>query len=118
MGSERRGTANQPGERGAVPDPIILELRYRPECASDRITADAEPEGDTRADLARQLNASIYNAAQSSAHYEENGAELTFFCACGCMAEVKRSLRDYVTQGAVIAGHARSPKGIPRSAAE
>jgi hypothetical protein len=118
MGSERRGAANQPGERGAVPDPIILELRYRPEVASDRMTADAEPEGDTRADLARQLNASIYNAAQSSAHYEDEGAELRFFCACGCMAEVKRSLRDYVTRGAVIAGHARSPNATARSSAE
>ena len=33
--------------------------------------------------------------------------KLTFFCACGCMAEVKRSLRDYVVRGAIIAGHSR-----------
>jgi hypothetical protein len=59
----------------------------------------------TRVDLARRLNASIYNAAQSSGHREDE--ELSFVCACGCMAEVKRSLRDYVTRGAIATGHAR-----------
>lgn len=60
----------------------------------------------TRADLARQLNASIYNAAESLAHDEET-FEVTFFCACGCMSEVRRSLRDYVTRGAIVTGHGR-----------
>jgi hypothetical protein len=46
-----------------------------------------------RADLARQLNASIYKAGQSRPGDDEE-VELTFYCACGCMAEVKRSLRD------------------------
>lgn len=114
MGSGGRGTANQRSQRGAVPDPVILELRYRPESDSHRIAGDAESD-DTRADLARQLNASIYKAAQSVTHHEDEGAELTFFCACGCMAEVKRSLRDYVTRGAIIAGHARPENGDARS---
>jgi hypothetical protein len=97
MGSGRRGTAHRAAQRGAVPDPVILEIQYRP------------PEGDSEAriDRALQLNAEIYKAAQSSAHHEDEGFELTFFCACGCMAEVKRSLQDYVVRGAIIAGHSR-----------
>jgi hypothetical protein len=106
MGSGRRGTAHRKAQRGAVPDPVILEVRYRPlESGSDRTTRDADPEDVVRADLARQVNASIYKAAQSLGHWEDE--ELTFVCACGCMAEVKRSLRDYVTRGAVVTGHAR-----------
>ena len=109
MGAERRGTAHRPAQRGAVPDPVILELRYRPpESGSDRTdrpTGDADPEDLTRVDLARQLNSSIYKAAQSSGHRGDE--ELSFVCACGCMAEVKRSLRDYVTKGAIVTGHAR-----------
>jgi hypothetical protein len=58
-----------------------------------------------RADLARQLNTSIYKAAESFGHRDDE--ELTFVCACGCMAEVKRSLQDYVTRGAIVTGHAR-----------
>ena len=100
MGSGR-GTANRPAQRGAVPDPTILELRYRPESR----TGDSDSEEITRAELARQLNASIYTAAQS-AHQQDEEFELTFFCACGCLTEVKRSLRDYVTRGAIVIGHA------------
>jgi hypothetical protein len=108
MGSGRRGTAHPGAQRGAEPDPIILELRYRPpESGPDRVTGDAEPGDVTRADLARQLNAEIYKAGQSYAHQEDAEFELTFLCACGCMAEVKRSLRDYVTRGAIVAGHTR-----------
>jgi hypothetical protein len=66
-----------------------------------------EQRNATRIDLARQLNASIYKAGQSLAEQEDEEFELTFFCACGCMAEVKRSLRDYVIRGAIVAGHAR-----------
>jgi hypothetical protein len=111
MGSRRRGTAHRPAQRGAVPDPVILELRYRPpEGVSDRSTADPDPEDEVRADLARRLNASIYKAAQSFGQWEDE--ELTFVCACGCMAEVKRSLRDYVTRGAIVTGHTR-PAGHP-----
>ena len=106
MGSGRRGTAHRPAQRGAVPDPVILELRYRPpQGVSDRPTADTDSEDEMRADFARQLNASIYRAAQSFGH--QGDEELTFVCACGCMAEVKRSLRDYVTRGAIVTGHAR-----------
>src|SRR5690242_18066170 len=92
MGSGRRGTAHRLGQRGAVPDPTILELRYRP---------SEEGPDVTRADLARQLNASIYKACRSLTDAEDEELELTFFCACGCMAEIKRSLRDYVTRGAI-----------------
>jgi hypothetical protein len=59
----------------------------------------------SRADVARQVNSFIYKAAQASG-YEED-AEFTFVCACGCLAEVTRSLREYVTRGAVLTGHAR-----------
>lgn len=97
MGSGRRGTAHRAAQRGAVPDPVILEIRYRP----------PESDAETRIDRALQLNAEIYKAAQSSARHEDDEVELTFFCACGCMAEVKRSLRDYVARGAIIAGHSR-----------
>jgi hypothetical protein len=97
MRSGRRGTEHRATQRGAVPDPVILEIRYRP----------PESGSEARADLARQLNAEIYTAGQSSARQEDEGFELTFFCACGCMAEVKRSLRDYVIRGAIVAGHSR-----------
>jgi hypothetical protein len=110
MGSGERGPARRLAQRGAVPDPVILELRYRPpESEEDSIPGVADQvEADlARADLARQLNASIYKVAQSLHHQGDEEFELTFFCACGCMTEVKRSLRDYVTGGAVVAGHAR-----------
>ena len=107
MGSGGRGTAGEPANGGHVPDPVILELRFRPpEGSSDQISGDAHRESIRRADLALQLNASIYNAAQSLAHDEET-FEVTFFCACGCMAEVRRSLRDYVMRGAIVTGHGR-----------
>jgi hypothetical protein len=108
MGSEERRTAHRPTERGAVPDPVILELRYRPpERGSDQRTENGDSSDLARADLARQLNAEIYKAGRFSTQPEDEESELTFFCACGCMAEVKRSLRDYVTRGAIVAGHAR-----------
>ena len=56
MGSGRRGTAHRATQRGALPDPIILDIRYRP----------PESGSETRADLARQLNAEIYKAGNSS----------------------------------------------------
>jgi hypothetical protein len=97
MGSGRRGRADRATQRGALPDPVILEIRYRP----------PESGSEARADRARQLNAEIYKAGRSSAHQEDEEFELTFFCACGCMTEVKRSLRDYVIRGAIVAGHSR-----------
>jgi hypothetical protein len=107
MGSEGERAAQPPTQRGAVPDPVILELRYRPpESGSDQGTEDDDSR-DARADLARQLNAEIYKAGQFSSHPEEEDFELTFYCACGCMAEVKRSLREYVIRGAIVSGHAR-----------
>ena len=106
MGSGRRGTARRLPQAGAVPDPVILELRYRPPESGPDQAGNAEKGDATRANLARELNASIYKAGQSFSHEGEE-FELTFFCACGCMAEVKRSLSDYVTRGAVLAGHTR-----------
>jgi hypothetical protein len=108
MGSEKRATEQRTARPGAVPDPVILEIRYRPpEHASERTTADADQGQGTRADVARQLNASIYKAGRSLADQGDEEFELTFFCACGCMTEVKRSLRDYVIRGAVVTGHVR-----------
>jgi hypothetical protein len=104
----KRGTEHRPAQRGAVPDPVILEFRFRPpESDEGSITEDAEESDVRSAELARQLNASIYKAALSLAGQREEESQLTFFCACGCMAEVKRSLRDYVTHGAIVTGHAR-----------
>ena len=97
MGSGRWERAHRVAQRGALPDPVILEIRQRP----------PESDSEARADLALQLNAEIYKAGQSSAHEKDEEFELTFFCACGCMAEVKRWLRDYVVRGAIIAGHSR-----------
>ena len=111
MGSGGRGTARRSAQRGAVPDPVILELRFRPpESGGDRGPHDSRAGDDARADLARQLNASIYKAAQAYACDDDEQLEFTFFCACGCMADVKRSLRDYVMRGVIVAGHSR-PEG-------
>lgn len=108
MGSGGRGSAHRPAQRGAVPDPVILELRYRPpDKDGDQTLDDGGADDVARADLARQLNASIYKAAQADAGAEDEELEFTFFCACGCMTEVKRSLRDYVAQGVIVAGHGR-----------
>jgi hypothetical protein len=108
MGSGGRGSAHRPAQRGVVPDPVILELRFRPPDTDDDQALEDGGAGDVaRADLARQLNASIYKAAQTSAGEEDEELEFTFFCACGCMAEVKRSLRDYVARGVIVPGHAR-----------
>lgn len=99
----------QPAHGGKVPDPTILELRYRPpESGSDQIAGNADAEGISRADLACQLNTSIYKAARALAGHDEETFEVTFFCACGCMTEVKRSLQEYVTRGAIVTGHARA----------
>jgi hypothetical protein len=108
MGSDEGGTERRPAQRGSVPDPIILEFRFRPpESSKGSLAEDAEHSDVTSAELARQLNASIYKAGLSLADQREQEFQLTFFCACGCMAEVKRSLQDYVTRGAVVAGHMR-----------
>ena len=94
-----------------MPDPVILELRYRPPDTDRGYVEEGGADDVTRADLARQLNASIYKAAEACAGEEDEELEFTFFCACGCMAEVKRSLRDYAARGVIVAGHSR-PAGL------
>lgn len=96
--------------RGAVPDPVILEFRCRPPDGGADSTTGAEPGDVTGAEVARQLNASIYKAGLSLTDQRDEEFELAFFCACGCMTEVKRSLQDYVSRGAVVDGHSR-PQG-------
>jgi hypothetical protein len=114
MGSGQRGTERQTAQPGARSDPVILEFRYRPpDDDTDSPTETLEQEvAVRRAELARQLNASIYKTGESLTDHRDEEFELTFFCACGCMTEVKRSLRDYVARGALAAGHARPvPRG-------
>jgi hypothetical protein len=112
MGSGRRGTARQPDRPGAVPDPVILELRFRPPGDHAASKSGDAARGDVAAaEVARRLNASIYKAGESLADERDKEFELTFFCACGCMEEVKRSLQEYVTRGAVVEGHSR-PAGL------
>jgi hypothetical protein len=107
MGSGRSGTARQSIGRGAVPDPTILEFQFRPQVSgADSVSAGADQE-ELRAELARRLNASIYKIGRSLADEQDEDVELAFICACGCMAEVKRSLREYVTRGALLTGHSR-----------
>ena len=112
MGSGKKGAA-RPDPRGAVPDPVILEFRFRPaETGEDSTTEDAHQKDLTaRADLARSLNASIYKAGLSLADQSDEEFELTFYCACGCLGEVRRSLPEYVRRGAVIVGHSR-PRAV------
>lgn len=108
MGSGGRGAARQPAEGVDFPDPVILEVRYRPvEGGAASTTEPPDQEYVSRAELARELNASIYNAGQSLADLKDEDFELTFFCACGCMAEIRRTLREYASAGAVVEGHSR-----------
>jgi hypothetical protein len=108
MGSERRGTTDGTAQPGAAFDPVILEIRYRPATARPESQAENSPQTAVeKAELARQLNASIYNAGQSLADQDDENFELTFVCACGCMAEIRRSLREYAIRGAVVDGHSR-----------
>lgn len=96
MGSEGRGTARRLAQRGAVSDPVILEVRYR----SEQGGAGAPIEGGeqvavTRADVARRLNDSIYYAGQSLATPQDGDFELTFFCECGCLHPVTLTLAQF-----------------------
>ena len=112
VGSGEKGTGHRLTQRGAVPDPIILDFRYRPpESGAESLGEGGDQTNGTRAELARELNASIYKAGLSLANESEEEFELTFFCACGCMAEIKRSVHDYVIRGAVLEGHSR-PAGL------
>jgi hypothetical protein len=108
MGSGKRGAARQ-AQRGAVPDPVILEFRFRPAEDAADATGEAARREDltTRADLARCLNAAIYRVGQSLSDSRDPTFELTFFCGCGCMAEVRRTPDDFVTRGALVPGHSR-----------
>jgi hypothetical protein len=72
----------------------------------DSVSAGTDQE-ELRAELARQLNASIYKTGRSLTDEQGGDVELTFSCACGCMAEVKRSLQEYVMRGALLPGHSR-----------
>lgn len=91
-----------------MPDPVILEFRYRPaDPDADPGTETVDARETLRAEAARHLNAEIYRAGQSLADHRQKEVELSFFCACGCMAEVKRSLREYARRGAVLEGHSR-----------
>lgn len=103
--------ARRSAQRGAVSDPVILEFRFRPYESGADVNTEGTGQDASRAELARRLNASIYKAGQSLRSQRGEEFELTFFCACGCLAEIRRSLREYVTRGAVLAGHSR-PDGI------
>jgi hypothetical protein len=60
----------------------------------------------TKADVARRLNSSIYDVGKSLATPTDDHFELTFFCECGCMAEVKLSFRGYeAVAGVYLGGH-------------
>jgi hypothetical protein len=53
MGQEEGGTARESAQPGAVPDPIILEFRYRPEQSDpDSMTEGQAQEEVTRTDFA------------------------------------------------------------------
>jgi hypothetical protein len=66
-----------------------------------------------RAEMARQLNTSIYEAALSLSDGEDEDFELTFFCECGCMAEVRLSLSDYEAGGGpYVEGHSPPDEAI------
>jgi len=84
MGSEEGGTERRPAQHDFLPDPITLEFRFRPpERGGKSVAEDAEQSDVTSAELARQLNASIYKVGLSLADQREQEFQLTFFCACG-----------------------------------
>ena len=109
MGSGRRGTTHRPAQPDAVPDPISSNFGTDHRSDPDALTDSPEEEDVPKAELARRLNASIYKVGQSLKDPQDEEFELSFYCACGCMAAVKRSLRDYVIRGAVVEGHSRPP---------
>jgi hypothetical protein len=115
MGSGSRGPAGRASERHGVPDPVILDFQYRPPERRTDSTAEGAERGDAAtAELARRVNASIYKLGQSLTEERDEEFELTFFCACGCMTEVRRSLQSYVAGGAVVDGHLRpAGQGLP-----
>jgi hypothetical protein len=115
VGSDGNERTRQPAQGGLARNPVILEFRYRPaeHDAAGEHDADGAAEQphsgySSRAELARELNASIYKAGQVLSDPGDSDFELTFVCACGCMAEVRRSLQEYARQGAVLVGHSRN----------
>lgn len=114
MGSGKGGTEGRPAGLGAVPDPVILEFRCRPPYGDADSTTAAERGDVIGAELARQLNATIYKVGLSLTDRKNEDFELRFFCACGCMTGVQRSLKDYVTRGAVVDGHSRPQGSVHR----
>jgi hypothetical protein len=67
------------------------------------MSVGGERDDAARADMARELNVAIYEAGLSLSAGEDEEFEQTFYCECGCMAEVKLSLREYdAAEGAYL----------------
>jgi hypothetical protein len=58
-----------------------------------------------KAGLARELNNQIRKIGSSLTEAGDADETLTFFCECGCMAEIQLSLPEYVARGALSEGH-------------
>jgi len=63
---------------------------------------ETDSEARTKANIARELNMQIREIGGS---LQAGGDPLTFYCECGCMAEVKRTVREYDAAGALAESH-------------
>jgi hypothetical protein len=61
------------------------------------------------AEVARQVNAQIREIAESLATQGDESHEYTFFCECGCLQPLTRTLPELTRQGFALAqGHPAS----------
>jgi hypothetical protein len=65
---------------------------------------ESDSASSTRADIARDLNRAIW-AIADGLPADSDAERLTFYCECGCLAEVKLSLTEYGRNGARADGH-------------
>jgi hypothetical protein len=67
---------------------------------------DDLPTRDSRADLACELNLQIRAIVRSLREPADSGEELTFFCECGCLSEVRLTVGTFDAEGgAWLEGH-------------
>jgi hypothetical protein len=67
------------------------------------------------AEVARQLNAQIREIAESLAAQGDESHKYTFFCECGCLQPLARTLPDIAREGFALADGHQPPRASSSS---